>query len=336
MKCKNPIKVKAPVEGASYLGKFNNEYPCGQCMPCRITRRQEWTFRLLLELKEHPYAYFITLTYDDNHLPQPFSLLSKTGKSRNKLSGSLDKKAISAFIKRYRRYTGEKIRFFGVGEYGDSSDEGTSRPHYHLIIFQDVEAFTKSNRYGKLDYPDFEKAWTLNNTLLGHVVAYPVLSSGDGLRIARYVASYTVKKLTTDDSMQKHLYPGRVPEHTRMSRKPGIGLQTYTINNLVDKFKNYGLTPHYIEGSGVTHSTGDIHMFRIDGKKYPVARTLKEKIIDRLGGDFRSDVGRALNRHMASNARALTTTLEEEYVKAQDSDKKAKKLYKQIKKNQKI
>lgn len=105
MLCKNPYR------------KGVCEYGCGQCLPCRINKSRLWVGRMLLELNEHQDSCFITLTYDEKHLPE---------------DGCVDKKTIQDFLKRLRwKLNGRSIRYFAVGEYGTSS----WRPHYHAIIF---------------------------------------------------------------------------------------------------------------------------------------------------------------------------------------------------------
>lgn len=92
-------------------------FPCGQCLPCRINRRRVWTHRLILELYNHDAACFVTLTYDDEHLPS---------------SGLLYKPDLQLFLKRLRRSVEPtRIRFYACGEYGSVN----MRPHYHLILF---------------------------------------------------------------------------------------------------------------------------------------------------------------------------------------------------------
>ena len=93
------------------------EVGCGQCRNCRINRRREWVGRMILEAKEHLFSSFVTLTYDDEHMPK---------------DGSLCKKHLQQFIRRLRKALyPRKIRYYAVGEYGDKS----WRPHYHLIVF---------------------------------------------------------------------------------------------------------------------------------------------------------------------------------------------------------
>ncbi len=87
---------------------------CGQCMPCRITRKREWETRLNLEWQTWKMGAFVTLTYKPEELPE-------AEKFKN---GNLKKKDLQDFMKRFRRsyerkYGKRKIRYFGVGEYGE-------------------------------------------------------------------------------------------------------------------------------------------------------------------------------------------------------------------------
>lgn len=70
-----------------------------------------WTGRIGLEASAHAHpSWFVTLTYDEDHVP-----------ARGELSRS-DWRAFSKGI---------GCRYFGVGEYGGMS----GRPHYHAILF---------------------------------------------------------------------------------------------------------------------------------------------------------------------------------------------------------
>lgn len=44
-------------------------FPCGKCVECIQKYQNDWTFRLEQEFREWKYAYFITMTYDNNHIP---------------------------------------------------------------------------------------------------------------------------------------------------------------------------------------------------------------------------------------------------------------------------
>lgn len=47
---------------------------CGQCGGCRLERARQWAIRCMHEAKFHQVNSFITLTYDDEHLPEDGSL----------------------------------------------------------------------------------------------------------------------------------------------------------------------------------------------------------------------------------------------------------------------
>lgn len=93
--------------------------PCGNCLACRRERRQDYTCLQVLESLEWSDNWFITLTYDDDHLPK---------------NGSLVRSHLSKFFESLRHYfksINEPCRYFAVGEYGEKS----SRPHYHFSLF---------------------------------------------------------------------------------------------------------------------------------------------------------------------------------------------------------
>lgn len=97
------------------------DVPCCKCLACRINHAQEWSMRIMHELPYWDYATFLTLTYDDDHIPSDFSI---------------HKKDLQLFFKRLRINLSRagydsNIRYFSAGEYGENS----CRPHYHSIIF---------------------------------------------------------------------------------------------------------------------------------------------------------------------------------------------------------
>lgn len=234
-------------------------------MQCRITRRQEWTARILLESRLHYASFFITLTYSDEHLPE---------------NGSLRKSDLQNFVKRLRKNTGRKLRYFAVGEYGTR----TGRAHYHAIIFG-TENFGLEDRTvkGRLvsTSPEIEQAWTLHGQKLGHTSA-AILNR----KRARYVAGYCLKKLTDCTESDQLRLGGergnRTPEFMICSRRPGIGIDDTNVGNIAR-----GLDRHDLQMSG-------IHMIRMEGKKWPMSRTLKDKVWKKLGGDQRTDKHKAL------------------------------------------
>ena len=93
---------------------------CKQCTGCRQEYARQWAMRNIHEASLWLNNIFITLTYNDQNLPE-----------HNKLV----KKDFQDFMKRLRKNkkanTKNPIRFFHCGEYG----EKFGRPHYHAILF---------------------------------------------------------------------------------------------------------------------------------------------------------------------------------------------------------
>ena len=203
--------------------------PCGNCIECRLYYSREWASRCMLEAMQYSHNWFLTLTYDDEHLP-----LNDLG------NPTLRTEDFTNFIKRLRtKFEREKnfqgCRFYGNGEYGDES----LRPHYHVLLFncplddltEDIPFFDKETKkvilIQKKDqdglpmyFSQFVKdIWPYGNIIIGRV----------SWNSAAYVARYILKKqkgVNADFYKQFHL----VPEFIRMSRKPGIGGAFFDIN----------------------------------------------------------------------------------------------------------
>jgi hypothetical protein len=169
---------------------------CGQCTNCRIRKKKEWTSRIVLESTLYEDNTFVTLSYDEDHLPE---------------DASVSKRELQLFMKRLRKVTdGERqIRYFGVGEYGDR----TCRPHYHVILFNHLTCLRGISRYTKRDTrccpvcSSVRSIWARGQVYLGEV----------SVSSAAYVSSYTIKGWTKETEVPEFLNP----EFTAKSR--GIG-----------------------------------------------------------------------------------------------------------------
>lgn len=172
--------------------------PCGKCFGCLTDRSKSWAIRCLNEAQMHEDNCFVTLTYDDEHMPR---------------NGSLDKQEFVLFMRRLRRtYSDKKIRYFHCGEYG----EKLGRPHHHVLLFGmdfDDKRLHKDNFRGDSMYrsASLEKLWPFGFSLIGEL----------NYESAGYVARYTLKKVYGDRA-EEH-YGGKLPEYCTMSRRPGIG-----------------------------------------------------------------------------------------------------------------
>lgn len=221
------------------------EVPCGQCIGCRIDRSQEWAIRCMHEAQMHDFNCFLTLTYDDENIPEDWSISPRV---------------LQIFMKDLRNKFGSGIRFFGCGEYGELN----WRPHYHVLLFNHYfkDQYLWEEKQGNRLYrsSSLEQLWPYGFSTIGSVT----------MQSAAYVARYILKKVNgdvaddhytwvDDDGVVHH----RHPEFISMSRggrtgQKGIGeswLQKYAYTDAFD------------------------HDFVVlDGRKYPVPRFYQKRL----------------------------------------------------------
>lgn len=182
------------------------EIPCGVCLSCRLDHARLWSDRILMEMNNNDDNCFITLTYDDNHLPKSSvqCVDDTTGEVSYSNTGcyqTLDIKDLQRFIQNLRNLCRRKykktIKYFACGEYGSQS----MRPHYHIIVFgfnpTDL-VFYGQNELGDIYYNSRElsNCWLdIDGNDKGFVVVGEATKES-----AQYVARYTVKKLKDMDS----------------------------------------------------------------------------------------------------------------------------------------
>lgn len=178
--------------------------PCGSCRWCLIRRSAHWAVRCLYESYMHKSSCFLTLTYDEAHLPSDRQLVIRH---------------VQLFLKRLRDYLSKRglprIRFFGCGEYGSKN----YRPHYHLLIFGYDFGISDKGRLvfsrgkcGDCYYVDetVSKLWPCGLHIIGQATYHS----------ARYVASYIFGKLKNKADKKDFI----VKEYVHSSRRPGIGI----------------------------------------------------------------------------------------------------------------
>lgn len=216
--------------------------PCQHCWACNLNYSAEWATRLTLEKQYHKYAYFITLTYDDEHLDIPKLVTDGQKFYRNDgtWNGTLKKKHMDTFLHTIRedaRKKGyENIKYFYCGEYGTQ----TKRPHYHLILFgypidHRLDYDTKIDKNHKIHWKNeyIDRIWGKSF----QKDKYSPFKDKNGNKIpasvndiaevewsdCAYVARYCMKKLEHEGINYYEL--GKVPEFIHMSQD--IGMQYY-------------------------------------------------------------------------------------------------------------
>lgn len=206
-----PVSCPTVSLRAAYAVRDYVPIPCGRCLGCRLDYAKQWSARLQCEYQCHDpeTCWFLTLTYDDEHLPLTIGTDSM---DQAGLVGDLDPDGVTKFIKRLRRhFEPAKLRYFLSGEYGTS----TQRPHYHMIVYGlplksnhllEYEVSDLGDRTWKC--PILDRIWNQGFVVVGKVT----------LESCAYVARYCLKKLHDQED-----YSWRHPEFVRMSRNPGLG-----------------------------------------------------------------------------------------------------------------
>lgn len=181
MSCINPLELQIK---DSFGHRLNIKTDCRHCLNCMIKRTMQIEFLTNKELntvyRSGRSAAFVTLTYDDNHLPYNENgfLTLRRDHIRNWFKN----------IRRQMDYYNEKISFkvLYCGEYGDGSHSSsrsgasTHRPHYHVVFLglgpEQVKKYTR-------------KLWKFGLCDIG-----PLSSGG-----VRYLCKYMTKSMPDKD-----------------------------------------------------------------------------------------------------------------------------------------
>lgn len=242
------------------------ELPCGKCPACRLKKANEWATRIDCEAKTwQNKGIFVTLTYDNKHLP-----LTDDGLM------TLRKRDVQTFKKRLRKYIKKNneachhwinpktsqeekpVRTFECGEYGPTN----GRPHYHQIIFNwipnDLEYWKTVRGCNYYKSKILKKIWGNGFVVIG-LISY---------ESASYVARYTMKKAGLAKTKRKYytteeldeetgefvlktkyrILEGKIkPEFITMSTSPGIGYAYFQEN--FKKIKNNNGILIHIKGN---------------------------------------------------------------------------------------
>nr|QXN72791.1 MAG: replication initiator protein [Microvirus sp.] len=221
MACYRPVTVSVRPNGK--IGFHDQpgdvaprQIACGRCVGCRLDRASGWALRCQHEASLFDHNSFVTLTYDEENIPE---------------YGSLRYSDVQKFLKRLRKRalgfeaspSGKyPIRFFAAGEYG----EQFQRPHYHLLLFNFDFKDRKKISKRLFDSELLSELWPHGHASCGSVSAAS----------AAYVSQYSMKKVYGRVEAERWYsevdrtsgeVKERVPEFVVMSRRPGIGYWWY-------------------------------------------------------------------------------------------------------------
>ncbi|UPW41562.1 replication initiator protein [Peromfec virus RodF8_56] len=193
--CLYPFSVKNPRTGKMQTVK------CGKCLECLQSQTVEWALRIVLESKQYKDNCCITLTYDNEHVPDDLQLRRRD---------------IQLFIKSLRKKLDPlRIRVFYSGEYG----EKRGRPHFHLIVFNwipdDLQNLFIKNGEQFYVSKTVSDLWKRGNILVGALT----------FQTAFYCAKYLQKFKGTEKEVKPFV---------GMSNRPGIAYNAITYDMLKD------------------------------------------------------------------------------------------------------
>lgn len=275
------------------LGDIGLEVPCGKCLTCRINRSRMWTERLLHEASLHESNVFLTLTYNDEHLPGKIPGTNKT----------LVPEDLQKFWKRLRKRLKERIRFYACGEYGDKD----ARPHYHAIVFGLTWKDLKTRRLpsGRMTSDLISSVWDKGFNTVGMVEHASI----------RYVTDYVMKKWCGKKGKKEYTDKGLVPPFQRASL--GIGKEYFENNRqyFIDKMgstmfgKEVGVPRYYYRR--FTDEEKELYKCKVDSikKEQEERRLVKrgltpadfdDRIKERLALDLRLKRSKQLEKNILS------------------------------------
>jgi hypothetical protein len=199
--------------------------PCGKCHECKTKRASEWAIRCRHEIACHDENCFITLTYDDEHLP----------------SFLVVKDYFQKFMKNLRKKTKKKLKYIVSHEYGERS----GRPHHHAIIF----GWTPPSQDYLMKAPSGEPLFTsetLENLWTdekGDNLGYHSIGEANE-KTAFYIASYALKSCSRDVTDPGTGEIVSVSDSMNCSTRPAIGFE-YFIKHYKTIIQNETLLPRY-------------------------------------------------------------------------------------------
>lgn len=204
-----------------YRAKYGDEayiqVPCGKCEACITRKANEWGTRVYYEWLHSKTACFVTLTYSDEFLHYGDVYFEHVDFKELAHWALLNKRDCQLFMKRLRKLIGNGVRFFLGAEYG----EQTTRPHYHLILFNYPQ------EYKETIYDVIAKCWSLGTITVNE----------SNINRVRYVAKYCYSQSQIDTKLVKNF----VKPFILCSRRPAIGHQ-YICSTTID-YHNTQLEP---------------------------------------------------------------------------------------------
>lgn len=184
--------------------------PCRNCKLCRDNRINDWVGRCIAEAKTSDHSLAVTLTYGGDD--RVYGLV-------NPEATVLSYTDVQGYLKRLRKWTPARIRFFVTGEFGTRKQ----RAHWHMLVFLKgglVPNLRLGERY-------------VHDDGAGHPLWPQGVSYWDmcDVKTIRYIVKY-IQKQDNEATSLKAL---------GLSTKPPLGDEYFKLEAI--KYANQGLSP---------------------------------------------------------------------------------------------
>lgn len=210
--CLNPVKITNPgFRKNQYASQHGNlvqvptairpstekiEVACGKCQECRAAKYNAVLQRSLVEAMSS-YLYFVTLTYDNDHIP---SLKFPDG-TQIYFANYDD---VILMFKRLRDsgVLDRDFRYLCVNEYGDK----TNRPHFHIIIYvARLATDDQATPYWieKKLYDNLKKFYAVNKGTRKDPVYEPLFTYITYMKDGKQRSNYEVKYVQPSNPVQE-------------------------------------------------------------------------------------------------------------------------------------
>lgn len=219
--CYKPIRAMSQETGPPLLNPEGDLLiPCGKCYECISKRASDWALRCQHEISLHKQNSFLTLTYDENNVPD----------------FAERKDEFKKFMKRLRRRIKKKISYIVSHEFGSS----TARIHHHAIIFgydyPDQKYFKTTKSDSRIYTSEIlDSDWKNGFSSIGEANA----------KTAYYIAAYALK----GNSVDKLSSDGEIITYKDcmdVSKRPAIGLE-YLKKNYKQLIDSKTTLPRYYQ-----------------------------------------------------------------------------------------
>lgn len=250
----NPNNIKLCLDKINYHNRMNGsgliyeQIPCQHCWACNLNYSAQWATRIVYESMKYDHNYWITLTYDDDHLPIAEKIEYKDHIWENTgeeiwQEGTVWEPHMRKFLhdlrqhlKRHKNHVG--LKYYYCAEYGET----THRSHYHIILLNcplDIKQF-----YDFFQDENFKLHWKSKEIENYWKHGMIDICEVEWSNIA-YTARYCMKKLHQKNN-EEYCKEGKLPEFVRMSRNLG---KSYYEEHKNDIYKNDEIIMRTVKGN---------------------------------------------------------------------------------------